>query len=448
MNLTAALLHQVIQLQALEVWGKLRPDYLPEEFKPVFRAIDKHYKQFLNLPTFDELELGVRDSRTLNRIYAIKTIEVDAEPSHLLEYLKNEYVQREALVQLDSYIDKSILVDNAEETLESLQDIVVNLRNSVDIEDGQEPMQTIHPLYSKEEIASRVSLGFNQHFDATTDFGRTDLIMVGGRRGHGKSLTCANIAGFQHAQGRSAQYFTIEMEKKPTLQRIIASQTGIPIKNLEKRAMSAKEYHRLAAWQANRYLNGEEVYENYQKHLDYDRFHQELVKQQLKKENQIDIVYDPGLTTAKIRAEIEKCKMEAGDSLSVVVVDYINQIQRRNAQEGQFDWREQVEVSKELKKMAQEYEVLMFVPYQIDATGEARFAKGVLDAADGSFVLNAWSKKDSCMTFTSTKMRSNNDEIKFTSEMDWDTLKIGPQTALPPDERVEEENGEEAQELF
>ena len=86
--------------------------------------------------------------------------------------------------------------------------------------------------------------------------------------------------------------------------------------------------------------------------------------------------------------------------------------------------------------MAQEYETMVFSPYQTDATGEARFAKGILDAADAAYSLNAWSQEDNCMTFSCQKMRSN--QMKdFTSEMDWETLRIGPRSVLNPEERTE-----------
>jgi len=83
---------------------------------------------------------------------------------------------------------------------------------------------------------------------------------------------------------------------------------------------------------------------------------------------------------------------------------------------------------------AQEYETLVFAPYQTDASGEARFAKGILDAADAAYSLETWEQQDECMTFNCVKMRSNRME-SFTSVVDWETLKIGPQSAINPKER-------------
>jgi len=88
--------------------------------------------------------------------------------------------------------------------------------------------------------------------------------------------------------------------------------------------------------------------------------------------------------------------------------------------------------------MAQEYEVPVFSPYQTDATGEARFAKGILDAADAAFALETWEQEDACVTFNCVKMRSASMK-SFTSKMDWETLRIGPEAALSPKEREDSE---------
>ena len=85
--------------------------------------------------------------------------------------------------------------------------------------------------------------------------------------------------------------------------------------------------------------------------------------------------------------------------------------------------------------MAQEYEVPVFSPYQTDNTGEARFAKGILDAADAAFTIETWAPEDECITFNCTKMRSAKME-GFTSVMDWETLKIGPQSTMNPKDRA------------
>ena len=78
----------------------------------------------------------------------------------------------------------------------------------------------------------------------------------------------------------------------------------------------------------------------------------------------------------------------------------------------------------------------MISPYQIDEGGQTRFAKGLLDSPDSAFLIDAHSKEDEAITFTSTKVRSGPD-LEFTSTMNWESLKLGPQNVMKPSEKVE-----------
>ena len=174
---------------------------------------------------------------------------------------------------------------------------------------------------------------------------------------------------------------------------------------------------------------------DFYEHRNFDALHTKLVKGHLRQDRQIEIIYDPILTIGKIDAVL-KTRMNQLPDVGVIIIDYLNQVKRSLAQGRQYEWTEQIEVSKAMKSMAQEYETMVFSPYQTDATGEARFAKGILDAADAAFSLNAWSQEDNCITFSCQKMRSAQMR-DFTSEMDWETLRIGPQSVLNPEERSE-----------
>ena len=141
------------------------------------------------------------------------------------------------------------------------------------------------------------------------------------------------------------------------------------------------------------------------------------------------IVDDRDLTLSSIDLHIGKAKAKFGDKLKVVVVDYINQIVLEG--QDQYDWKPQIEVSKKLKNLARKYEVVMVSPYQIDATGEARFAKGILDAADIALTMEAHDKETNAISFETTKIRGGK-EMAFTCPIDWDTLRISPQSVDRP----------------
>ena len=435
MNISSALIKQCVAVGDFETWTYLRKEYLPTEYHLLYDHIDKHCEKHHDFPSFDDLKLSIRHGLTRDKVFAIENISVDIDAVTLLEYLKNEYAQREILNSLDKYVDNSVLFADAQESVNELHQIVLDVEEKVDLEPPQESMQHIELFENEEDIAKYLPLGLNRAYDSEITFSPRDLVLIGGKRGQGKSLTCANIANNVVESGRSAIYFTIEMDSRAILQRCCGIATDIPQNRLRSKNLTVDEWERVSAWWAARYDRGLERLEEYKEHRNFSDLHHKLrTEHELLPTQQLDVVYDPGLTLARIRAELDKKvgKINAG----VIIVDYINQVRRSHlpSRGGQYDWTEQIEVSKALKSMAQEYDCTVVSPYQTDATGEARFAKGILDAADAAFALESWEQEDNCLTFNCVKMRSASME-SFTSTMNWETLKIGPESELTPKER-------------
>ena len=422
-------------LQDFQTWSITYKQYLPSEYHSLHKVIDKHCETFHKMPTIEDLKYEIRDSSTREKLFAVEAVEVDASPDMLLQYLKNEYTQKEILDSLEDYVENSVAFEDAQESVDHLHQIVMDVEDKVDLEDPQESMQRIELFEPEEDLARYIRLGLNREYDHEIQFSPRDLIMVGGRRGAGKSVICANIANNVYESGKSAVYFTIEMDSRSILQRCCSIATEIPFARLRTQNLSILEWEKVATWWSNRYVNGQDRLNEYKEHRDFKRFHDTLKTScELLPTQQLDIVYDAGLTLSKIRSDLDK-KVKQMD-VGVIIVDYINQVKRSSlpSRSGQYDWTEQIEVSKALKSMAQEFEVPVFSPYQTDASGEARFAKGILDAADAAYSLETWDHEDACITLNCVKMRSASMK-SFTSTVDWDTLKIGPDTALTPKER-------------
>ena len=305
MNISSALIHQIIDTQDMEVWGQLESHYLPSEYQPIHRAVEKHFSEFKSLPSFDDLKLSLRDQSIKEKIFAIETLEVDAEAHHLLEYLKNEYTHGELLTELEGYVDNSVAMSSAEEHITALEDISAEMRNKVEIIDSEEiSMQKIDPLETAEQLKNYVPLGLNTEYDAKMHFAKTDLVLIGGRRGSGKSLVCANISVNQYDNYKSSLFFTIEMTKDQTFRRMASIATGIPLERLRNRMLTQDEFKKLAEWNAGRYEGSAGLLSDFYTHGDYDKFQETLIKLPLRLDRQMDIIYDPALTLAKIKAEV------------------------------------------------------------------------------------------------------------------------------------------------
>ncbi len=439
----------MLALQDFQTWSVTHKHYLPSEYHSLYKIIDKHCEDFHKMPTIEDLKFEIRDSGTREKLYAIEAIEVDADPHMLLEYLKNEYTQKEILDSLEDYVENSVAFENAQESVNHLHQIVLDVEDKVDLEDPQESMQRIELFEPEEDLAKYMKLGLNEEYDYEIQFSPRDLVMVGGRRGAGKSVICANIANAVYASGKSAMYFTIEMDSRSILQRCCSIATEVPFARLRTQNLSITEWEKVANWWAARYVDGQDRLKEYRTHRDFNKLHTALKSQhELLPTQQLDVVYDPALTLSKIRAELDKKVKPLG--VGVIIVDYINQVKRSSlpSRGGQYDWTEQIEVSKALKSMAQEYDCTVFSPYQTDASGEARFAKGILDAADAAYTLETWDHEDACITLNCVKMRSASMK-SFTSQVDWDSLKIGPESAMTPKEREDSSHktGEEINDL-
>ena len=143
MNLASAFLKQVLELQDFESWASVRKQYLPSEYHKLFTEIDKHCEKFHKLPTFEDLKYELRDSSTKELLFAVNSIDTDADAYMLLQYLKNEYTQKEILNSLEDYVDNSMSFEDAEESVGHLHQIVLDIEDKVDLQDPQESMQRI-----------------------------------------------------------------------------------------------------------------------------------------------------------------------------------------------------------------------------------------------------------------------------------------------------------------
>lgn len=170
----------------------------------------------------------------------------------------------------------------------------------------------------------------------------------------------------------------------------------------------------------------------FMQHRDQYKFEETLVRNYELKEAQMVIIDDRALSLTSLDLHLGKIKAKFGDKFTVAVVDYLNQIVVEGG--SQFDWQPQIVISKKLKELARKHDIVMISPYQIDDNGQTRFAKGILDAADIAVLMEAHSKEDNAISMETTKIRGAK-EMKFTSPMDWDSLRISPQSIEKPVEK-------------
>lgn len=434
MDISAVVLNKLLLEKNLEVWGKLKLAFLDPAYSSVYTLITKHYDKYSVIPSFDELDVEGREGLAQKTLATLRLIdEVDVTAEVALDALIDQYTQNECIGLLDKFIDKLPLYDSTE-IKENLASIVLKLDEKTLKTEGVYTMSDIMVFVRPEELAkNRVHLGLNNTFDSMLGgVARQELILIGGKRGSGKSITCSNLQINQYEMGNASVYFTIEMIAQETLHRNTSILANVDHMALKNNKLTDEDLYKVVKARADMYTDANILVTKFLQDRDKYAFEEALVKEcSLKSEAQMIIVDDRALTLSSIDLHCGKMRARFGDKFTLAVVDYLNQIVVEGENKGQFDWQPQIVISKKLKELARKHDIVIVSPYQIDDKGETRFAKGILDAADIAILMEANAKEDNAISFETTKIRGAK-EAKFTSPMNWDSLRISPQSIEKP----------------
>lgn len=432
MDTSAVVLNKLLTERNLDIWAKLKLVFLDPAYSSLYSVVNKYYEKYSAIPSFDDLELTLREgpaSKTLATLRLTEVPDVSAEVA--LDALIDQYTQNETVKLLDKFVDKLPLYDT-NEIKESLATIALTIEEKTHTSEKVFTMADMMMFQHPEDLEKeRVYLGLNNSFDSVLGgVARQELILIGGKRGSGKSIASSNLFVNQYESGNSSIYFSIEMTAKETMERNLSILANVNLQNLKQHKLTDDELLRVVKARAEMFDNSADLVSDFMRHRDRYKFEEMLVRScSLKPDNQMIIVDDRDLTLSSIDLHIGKAKAKFGDKLKLVVVDYLNQIVLEG--NDQYDWKPQIEVSKKLKNLARKYEIVMVSPYQIDKDGEARFAKGILDAADIALTMEAHDKETGAISFETTKIRGGK-EMAFTSPIDWDSLRISPQSVDKP----------------
>lgn len=435
MDCSAIVLNKLLTERNLDIWSKLKLAFLDPAFSSLYSAISKYYDNYNAIPSFDELELTLREGPALRTLATLKLAEnPDISAEVAVNALIDQYTQNEAIKLLDKFIDKLPVYDS-QEIKDNLSNIVLALEDKTLSTEGVYNMADILLFRNPDELArDRVHLGFNNSFDAAlSGVARQELILVGGKRGSGKSICSSNILVNQYESGNTSVIFTIEMTAKEVLERNLSILANVNHQSIKQNRLTDSDLLALVKARAEMFQDSSDLVEEFIRTRDKYKFESRLVREKsLKSDNQMIIIDDRALTITSLDLHLGKLKAKFGDKLTVCVVDYLNQIVIEGT--NQYDWQPQVEVSKKLKNLARKYDLVMVSPYQIDASGEARFAKGILDAADIALVMEAHEKEKGALSFFTTKIRGA-PEMSFTSPINWESLRISPQSIEAPEKK-------------
>lgn len=443
MDVSAVVLNKVLGENNLEIWSRLKLLYLDPAYSSLYTVIHKYYDTYSKLPNFEELEIQLRSGPALRTLAAVKLLDVENISAEVaLDALIDQYTQNLTIDFLDKFLN-NLPMYSAQETKDGLAEIVLKLDEKTFSSENVYSMSDLLLFRDEETIAkNRVYLGLNNTFDSMLGGVATgELILQGGHRGSGKSISCSNIQTNQYESGFVCPYFTIEMSGHEVMQRNMAMHAQVSHSGLKKGTLADDDWLKVVKARAAMFLDAEELVQDFIKHRNRIKFEKDLVRSKKLKDEAPIIIDDRALTITAIDLHLGKIKAKYGDKFKLAVVDYVNQVVLEGATGDKYDWKTQIVVATKLKELARKHDVAIYAPYQTDESGEARFARGILDPADIALKSKVHDKSKGAITYETTKIRGGA-EAKFTSPIDWDTLRISPNNMELPDEQ-NAESGEE-----
>ena len=436
MNLEGAtlklLLHEKNKDKALAAYSELRQDYFSNSFRVVLRHIKEFYAKNGSIPSCNELEVyRSRDKKTLAAIASIKLIDItDIDIDIAVEELANQHAQNYTLDLIEHLLgDISML--SRHELLDKLALFPIKLEETLTTSEVVYSAKDI-PVFTRAEDLSKEKMlsGISDQWDYEAGgYYRQELVLLGGKRGSGKSIFCCNLMVQQHKQGNVSVYCTIEMTAKEVFHRIICILAQVNYSSLRMGTLSSSEERKLAKSMSDLFVGGDLVFE---KHFtnpdtkpDVFLFQEELQRDcKEKDEGRMIIIDDRDLTAATVDVKFSTYKSIYGDKFTLGIVDYLNQLVLEEGADP-YDWKVQTTLGKVLQNHARKSTIALVAPYQMADDGSTRFAKGILDAADLAQLIVVSEDKES-IALETTKARSSKDDGVYHIHMDWDTLTIDP----------------------
>ncbi|GAB1536111.1 replicative DNA helicase [Geovibrio sp. ADMFC3] len=206
--------------------------------------------------------------------------------------------------------------------------------------------EVLEKLYHRKEDTTGIPSGFMDLDQMTNGFQRSDLIIIAGRPGMGKTAFTLNVALNSSKSVREGKekfnvaFFSLEMSAQQLVQRLLSGEAGVNSNKLRSGKFSFEEWSRLTAAAG------------------------EL--------SELGLYLDdtPAITAMELRAKCRRLKRENG--LDLVIIDYL-QLMGSNKTES----REQqiADISRSLKALAKEMDIPIIALSQLNRGVESRIDK-------------------------------------------------------------------------
>lgn len=446
-------LRRLLETQSTDFYNKLLLKFFSDSDLLIFRRIQRFYNQHMRIPSVLELSesLNAIGLQTYfnTHIMSDKTDVPQIESAFLSELLQDYYIREETINWLDKFLDQLEHMERTE-IIDTFQNHILELHKY--LPDGEELFDVANlALEQEKDRFTMLTSGLSAEYDAINGgFGLQELVMFGGRRGSGKSIVSLNALKHQFLNNDvSVAFFSIEMRYIEVYYRLMSMLSKVPFMRFLKSELTNEDKNIIAKTKLDTFYEetdeGHTLLDNLRADNDLKKFDVGVKALKLPMKNKRFFIIDNvNLSIPNIDHYLNMLGKK--HDIKASVVDYLNIIHT----EDRMDWKSQIMLSDGLKMLSRKYEQVLMTPYQIDESGEARFAKGVLDSADRSFRFMPadLTSNPNVLPFEITKIR-NGKSMKFDVHIDWETVSITPEKSLTHDSsKIMNKYGKDSREGF
>lgn len=432
-------IRRVLDSQNSDLYSKLSPKYFSGTNLLLYGKIEHFYRNNLRIPTIDEFSVLKKDISLQDyfdsQIMDEENINNNIENEFLVSQLQDFYVREEAISFIDYFLDNLNDFESTE-VLDQFQNILLELNNSIPINDELIDVTLLETVPSADTFVMYPS-GLSEEYDRINGgFALQELVCIGGRRGSGKSILALN-ATLNRFLGTTfmpekiipstTAFFSIEMRHIEVYYRLMSIISRVPFLCFMKNILTKEQTYQAAKAKTKTFYKPSKLIEEelikLNKNGDIKAFDEKIKNEKPPlKDNRFFIIDDPSLTLNRID---HYCNLFINKypNFTLSTVDYLNIIKIDESK----DWKTQIIVAENLKNFSRKYNITVISPYQVDATLEARYAKGILDSADRAFTFSPSDpdnkeEKDKLTLYTA-KVR-NGKNITFDVGMDWECTRV------------------------
>ena len=190
-------LRRLLDTQSNDLYSKLLNQYFTGINSVLFDKIKSFYKANTRLPSTDEI-LALRKDTGLqeyleNQICAEDNENDTIQDEFLVAQLQDFYIRDETIHFMDKFVDQLEDLEKVE-IVDKFQNHLLHLNQAIPHDDELYDIAELEFFPSEDDFKIYPS-GLSNEFDAINGgFATQELILLGGRRGSGKSIISLNLA--------------------------------------------------------------------------------------------------------------------------------------------------------------------------------------------------------------------------------------------------------------